>query len=115
MTIGLLQLKACESNSFPWVAPNFYTIVKKLLLFFSLAVCGNVSFCQLLSSDQIYNKVVFLYERKGDKINSGSGFLVTGGERYFLVTARHVADSLTIERAHICFRNEEDYKPIDHL
>lgn len=81
--------------------------MNKLILLFILTICASSSFSQLLSSDDIYNKVVLLYQMNEGKSASGSGFLITGGQRFFLVTAKHVADSLQIDFAKICFRTDQ--------
>lgn len=60
---------------------------------------------QLLNSEELYNKVVLLRDIKGNTVNTGTGFLVTTKDQYFLVTAKHVADSLRIETSEIFFRD----------
>jgi hypothetical protein len=60
---------------------------------------------QLLDSEELYNKVVLLRDINGNTTNTGTGFLVTTKDQYFLVTAKHVADALKIETTDIFFRD----------
>lgn len=78
--------------------------MKKLinLLFLILPLIGS---SQLLDSEELYNKVVLLRDIKGKITHSGTGFLVTAKDQFFLVTAKHVADSLRVETSEISFRD----------
>ncbi len=60
---------------------------------------------QSLDSEELYSKIVLLKDIKGNTVNTGTGFLVSTDNQYYLVTAKHVADSLTIESAEILFRD----------
>ncbi len=68
-----------------------------LLLQFSTRTC----FSQMLGSEELFSKVVLL--RSGN--NSGSGFILKADSNYFLVTAKHVADSLNPNITDISFKD----------
>jgi len=81
---------------------------KSILLFLLLLTFAGKS--QLLDSEELYNKIVLLRDTNGNgnRTNTGTGFLVTTNNQYFLVTAKHVADSLRIESSEIFFRDENE-------
>ncbi len=63
---------------------------------------------QLLDSEELYDKIVLLRDINGNRTNTGTGFLVTANNQYYLVTAKHVADSLRIEPSEIFFRDSNE-------
>ncbi len=73
-----------------------------LLLFFSISTLTKA---QLLNSEELYDKVVLLKEKSGNGERYGTGFLLTANNNFFLITAKHVADSLHTEGAEIYFRD----------
>lgn len=78
--------------------------MKKLIVVFLLF--GTLSSkSQLLSSESLYDKIVLLKEQIGNTERYGTGFLLTSNNAFFLITAKHVADSLHTELAEIYFRN----------
>jgi len=72
-----------------------------ILLFF----CSFSAKSQLINADELYNKVVLLSDIKGNVLHTGTGFLLSSDNQYYLVTAKHVADSLKIETSEIFFRD----------
>jgi hypothetical protein len=81
-----------------------------LLLFFPVSI---VVEAQLLNSEELYDKVVLLKEKFVTGERYGTGFLITSNNSFFLITAKHVADSLHIEFAEIYFRDSSK-KPISY-
>jgi hypothetical protein len=71
-----------------------------ILLFF----CSFSAKSQLLNADELYNKVVLLSDISRNIIHTGTGFLLTSENQYFLITAKHVADLLKIETSEIFFK-----------
>jgi len=59
---------------------------------------------QHLNSDELYDKIVLLSDINGKIQHTGSGFLLTSNDQYFLITAKHVADFLRKESSEIFFR-----------
>ncbi len=73
-----------------------------LCLFFSLTVKS-----QSYDSETLYNKVVLLYDHRDGKPFSGTGFILIKENSYFLVTAKHVTDSISVKSCRILFRSLE--------
>jgi hypothetical protein len=80
--------------------------MKKSLIFLLLLISLSAK-CQLLNSDILYDKIVLLRDIKGEIANTGTGFLLTSENIYYLVTAKHVADSLRIATSEIIFRDSD--------
>jgi hypothetical protein len=80
-----------------------------ILLFFPL-----YSQCQVFDSELLYNKIVLLREVKGDSSQTGTGFLLSSNNQFFLVTAKHVADCLTFENSEIFFRDSANHTSIGY-
>jgi len=66
------------------------------------------AYSQSFSADELYSKIVLLYQNGGTTLNYGTGFLVGMNDRYFLITAKHVADSLKIDLARIFFKGSSN-------
>lgn len=73
-----------------------------VLLSFSVPFFANA---QQLNSEELYDKVVLLKEKSGTGERYGTGFILTSNNGFFLITAKHVADSLHTEIAEIYFRD----------
>jgi len=73
------------------------------LLILILMVCSVSVKSQLIDSDHLYNKVVLLKDINRNRTYTGTGFLLTTDNQYFLITAKHVADSLNIGTTEIFF------------
>jgi len=78
--------------------------MKKLILLFLMIVTLSAK-SQLLSSESLYDKIVLLREQSGNMERHGTGFLLTSNNAFFLITAKHVADSLHTELTDIYFRD----------
>lgn len=74
--------------------------MKVILVALILATSPCLVSSQHLTSEFFFNKIVLLSDSK----HSGSGFILASDARLFLVTAKHVADSLDVEKSKIYFR-----------
>ena len=79
----------------------------RIYFFIALSLISGPSRSQSIVSDSLYGAVVLLREQINTRINSGTGFLLKKDSVYYLVTAKHVADSLHIDLGEIYFRNPE--------
>ena len=77
--------------------------MKSITIFLALLV-SIASNSQHLDSEALYNKIVLLRDNVIHK-SSGTGFILTSNSRYWLVTAKHVADSLSVQETEVFFRD----------
>jgi Trypsin-like peptidase domain len=78
--------------------------IKLVIAFLLIGVSAQ---SQILNSEDIYDNVVLLKEQRGNMERHGTGFLIRADSFYFLVTAKHVADSLHVDVAEIFFRTPQ--------
>ena len=102
----LLRLASAVSAQFDkkYLPFEIKLTMKKTLIFFFIFCSFSVK-SQQLDSNELYDKVVLLKDIQGKIINTGTGFLLSTENQYFLVTAKHVADSPKIETSEIFFRD----------
>lgn len=77
----------------------------KLFLSFLLLIIPLASYSQDLDSKELFNKIVLLKDVSNGRNHHGTGFILNFEEKYYLVTARHVADSLQKQSTLIYFRD----------
>lgn len=78
--------------------------MEKIMVVFFIFIL-NFPNCQILKSDEIFNTIVLIKENIGNKQIHGTGFLLSQKNMFFLVTAKHVADSLHLNFAEIYLRD----------
>lgn len=77
----------------------------RFVVILSILLIANITNCQIVDSEVLYNKIILLSDVQDNKVHTGTGFILSAEKQYFLVTAKHVADKLRIESSEIHFRD----------
>jgi hypothetical protein len=78
-----------------------FQVIFFIVLFITVSSCA---YAQLLNSENLYGKVILLKSRS----NHGSGFILSFKDNFYLVTAKHVADSLHWEDTKLIIKDKNN-------